>query len=154
MRTLLFFFLGLSWLLFPSCEQLTGREVARVTVDSLVTGEPITWKATNVSLKKGEKLWFWADMGMEYEGDSQLKYLMQIIRNPDTLGFVSLDPDKHKMTIGGTEFSSGGKTQKSYSGKLDFYEVPETGEYTFRVALTSNGNPTLKLMKSDLVLKL
>jgi hypothetical protein len=153
MRNLLFIFLGLTWLIFPSCEQLTGREIARVSVDSLVTREPITWKSTSVPLKKGDKLWFWADMDMEYESETELRYLVQILKGTDTVGYVTLDPNKHKLTIGAVEVSSGGKTQKSYSGKLDFYPVPENAQYTFRVALSSN-NPGLKLTKSDLVLKL
>ena len=138
--------------IFTGC---TGEEVGRIPVNALTTDSAhfVIKESQSISLKKGEKLYTWADMDMEYEGELQLQFAIELIREGNSLGVVKVDPMKNDMTVNSIETTLGGKTSSRYMGRMDFIEIPEDGNYVFKALLSSNGNPTLRLNKAEVVLK-
>jgi hypothetical protein len=104
-------------------------------------------------LNKGDKLWFWTDVNIEYKGNLNLEYQIQLIKNSDTLGYLQLHPFDKNVTIGELKTTFFDATKWSFQGSMDFLQIKETGKYTFRTILVSNPNETLKINKADLVLK-
>jgi hypothetical protein len=45
------------------------------------------------------------------------------------------------------------KTTWSFKGSMDFLQIKETAQYTFRTILIASENESLKINKADLVLK-
>lgn len=92
-----------------SCEAITGKEVARLNVVQISTQENLDWKSTTLDLQANEKVYFWAEMDMEYEGDLGLAYQVQVIKGADTLGVMELDPMDKDMTVGEVQTTFGNK---------------------------------------------
>jgi hypothetical protein len=148
---LLFTFAFISILV--SCDSLSSKEVARIPVNTISNIKNPDWKTTSLDLKAGEKLWFWTDMDIEYSGNLELIYQIQLIKNTDTLGYIEFHPFDKKITLGEMKTTLLGKTKWSFKGSMDFLKIKESGKYTFRAILASSQNESLKLNKADLVLK-
>jgi hypothetical protein len=147
------FFVCLSSVLFIACAALSSKEVARIAINKVNNTENQEWKSTSIDLKKGDKLYFWTDLDLEYEGELELNYNVRVIKNSDTLRVVKLNPLNCKLKMFEKTVSLMGKTSQSYEGNMDAFEITDAGKYTFDVILVSNPNETLKLNKADLVLK-
>ncbi|MGZ4048472.1 MAG: hypothetical protein ACXVPU_15515 [Bacteroidia bacterium] len=136
-----------------SCDSLSSKEVARIPVNTISDIDHPDWKITSLDLKAGEKLWFWTDMDIEYKGNPELTYQIQLIKNADTLGYIEFHPFDKKITLGEIKTTLFGKTKWSFKGSMDFLKIKENGKYTFRAILASSQNQSVKLNKADLVLK-
>lgn len=139
-------------LLLTGC---TGEEMFRLPVNAVTTDtlNLLVKESAPIALNKGDKLYTWADMDMEYEGSLALQFSVELVKDGNSIGVVRLDPMNNDMTVNAVSTTFGGKTNTSYMGRMDYIEIPEDGNYVFRSILTSNDNPTLKLNKAELVFK-
>ena len=133
----------------------TGEEVGRIPVNAVSTDSlnTVIKESAPISLKKGDKLYAWAVMDMEYEGELQLQFSIEMIRDGNSLGVVEMNPMENDVKMNAVETAFGNKTTASYSGRMNYINIPEGGNYVFRALLSSNDNPTLKLNKAELVFK-
>ncbi|MCE3226718.1 MAG: hypothetical protein K0S32_1269 [Bacteroidetes bacterium] len=138
---------------FTACAALSAKEIARIAINKISNEENLDWKSTSIDLKKGEKLWLWTDLDIEYEGELGLEYQVLVIRDSDTLRMVKLNPLKCNVKMFEKTVSIMNKTTQSYEGSMEAFEIADDGKYTFNAILVSNHNETLKLTKADLVLK-
>jgi hypothetical protein len=135
-----------------SCDALTGKEVGRSTFTAVATPEKMKYQRTKLKLAKGEKIQFWADMDIAYDGPLELEFFVQL---PKALGLPSqrLDPLHTNLTVGEVKTVVGEHTTSSFSGRMGSFEAPATAEYDFGTLLLSSGNTTLQIKKADLVFK-
>ena len=136
-----------------ACSAITGEEIARINIDHISTKENLDWKSIELDLNAGEKIHLWSEMDMKYEGALALRYQLQVIKDTDTLGYIEFDPMDKNITIGEIKTSFGNKTNWKFSGRSDTWNVQDSGHYFLRAILVSNGNESLELKKSDIVLK-
>jgi hypothetical protein len=144
--------LALSLVSLTACDALTGKEVGRNAFTAVSTPEKMVYQRTKLTLAKGEKIQFWADMDITYDGPLELEFFVQL---PKTLGLPSqrLDPLHTSLTVGEVKVVVGEHTTRSFSGRMGSFEAPAAGEYDFGTLLLSSGNPTLQIKKADLVFK-
>jgi hypothetical protein len=136
-----------------ACSKITGEEIARIKISEISREGAIHWKSTTVDLKADEKVYFWTDMNLEFEGPLAMRYQIQLIKDADTLGLIELDPFEKDITIGEIKTTLNDKTNWRYSGRMDFHQIKEAGKYTFRTRLVTSPNRSLQLKQADLVLK-
>lgn len=139
--------------LLAACSAITGEEIARINIENISTKDNIDWKSVELDLNAGDKIHLWSEMDMKYEGDLALRYKLQVIKEADTLGYFEFDPMEKDITISELKTSFGNKTNWKFSGRSDFWNVKDSGHYVLRAILISNGNETLELNKSDIVIK-
>jgi hypothetical protein len=140
-------------LVVSACAALSSKEVTRIPISTVSTEEQLDWKSTSLDLKKGDKLWLWTDIDIEYEGDLGLEYQVKVYRDKDTLGMVRLNPLDCKVKMMEVSTTLMNKSTRSYQGNMDVMEIKQSGNYRFEAILVSNGNQSLQLKKADLVLK-
>ena len=139
--------------LLISCNVLTGEEIGRIHVEGISSEGNFDWKATEVDLEAGDKVRLWSEMDMAYEGEIALLFQVQLVKGLDTLGYIKFDPLEKDIAIGEIKTSVGNKTKWKFSGSSEYWEVEESSHYLLRGILVSNGNESLQLNKSDIVLK-
>jgi len=144
--------LALSLAGLVSCDALTGKEVGRNEFMAVSTPEKMDYQQMKLKLAKGEKIQFWADMDITYDGPLELEFFVQL---PKALGIPSqrLDPLHTSLTVGEVKTVMGAHTTRSFSGRMGSLEAPAAGEYDFGTLLLSSGNPTLQIKEADLVFK-
>lgn len=135
-----------------SCDALTGKEIARATFTNVSTPEKLEYKSTLIKLEKGEKIWFWTEMNLEYDGSLKLEFLVQFAK---TMGLPSirLNPLQKDISINETKMVVGNHVSWSFSGRIGSFEAPVAANYDMGTLLLSSDNPTLKLKKAVLVFK-
>lgn len=155
MRILLSIFaLSVSLTLLTGCDALTGKEVARLSINQVSTDDDnLIIKETSLDLKKGDEIAIWSDMDIKYEGDIAIRFKMEILKNGENFGGLEIDPTDKNITIGEVKTSLMGKTDWSFSGKNSEIKIEEDGNYTFKGILVSSDNSTLEVMKAEIVLK-
>jgi len=155
MRKLLsIFILSVSLTLLIGCDALTGEEVARLSINQISSDDNnLILKETSLNLKKDEEIAIWSDMDIEYEGDVELRFRIEILKNGENFGELEIDPTDKNITIGEVKTSLMGKTDWSFSGKNSEIKIEEDGNYTFKGILVASENPTLKVTKAEIVLK-
>jgi len=151
MRPLLY--LPLFLLLLPACEAITGKELARLPIDTLSTPDHLVMREAMLDLKKGDVIALWSHMGLAYDGDAALRMRVRVVKNDADLQLFELDPMEKNVTVGETRTELNGHTEWSFTGKNAEYTVPEDGAYTFKAILTAEENPSLVIRKAELVLK-
>lgn len=151
MRPLLY--LPLLLLLFPSCEAITGEELARLAIDTLSTPDHFVMREATLILKKGDAVALWSHLDMAYDGQADLTMRVRVVKNDADLQLFELDPTEKSVTVGETKTEFNGHTEWSFTGKNAEYTVPEDGAYTFKAILTAEENPSLVIRKAELVLK-
>ena len=144
--------IGLSFIGLVSCDALTGKEVGRNTFTAVATPEKMIYQRTKLQLTKGDKIQFWADMDIAYDGPLELEFFVQL---PKGLALSSqrLDPLHTSLTVGEVKTVVNAHTTRSFMGRMGSFEAPVTGEYDFGTLLLSSANSTLQLKKADLVFK-
>lgn len=140
-------------LLLPGCEAITGKELARMQIDSLSTEEHLVMREVSLPLKKGEEIAFWSDMDLEYYGEVELRMRVRVLKDDTDLELLEIDPLAMNVTVGETRTSMGEHTNWSFSGKNHVWKVPEDGTYVFKAILTASENPSLIINKAGLLLK-
>jgi hypothetical protein len=139
--------------LLSGCDALTGKEIGRIPVNQISTDSNLIIKETSLDLKSGEKISIWSDMDMEYEGNAELRFRMQLLKDGENLGNLEIDPTEKNITLGEVKTTLMGKTNWSFAGKNSEITIDGDGKYTFKAILVSSENPTLKIMKAEIVLK-
>ena len=144
----------LSLCLWTACDALNAEEVARLPINEVSTDpeNPIV-KEASLELKQGEKLYFWSEMDFEYEGEVQLLFRVELLRDGESMGFMEIDPTVKDITIGQIKTTIMDKTSWSFSGKNNHMTIEEDGMYTFKGILVASGNPTLVIDQAEIVLK-
>lgn len=146
--------LSVSLTLLTGCDALTGKEVARLSINQVSTDDDnLIIKETSLDLKKGDEIAIWSDMDIKYEGDIAIRFKMEILKNGENFGGLEIDPTDKNITIGEVKTSLMGKTDWSFSGKNSEIKIEEDGNYTFKGILVSSDNSTLEVMKAEIVLK-
>lgn len=136
------------------CDAITGEEIGRLRINKVSTDENnLIMDETSIQLKKDDEIAFWSDMDLEYEGDVQLRFKMEISNNGQSLGTLEIDPTKKNMTIGEVQTNFGSSTDWSFMGKNTEITIEEDGNYTFKGILVASENETLKINKAEIVLK-
>ncbi|TCI84526.1 hypothetical protein [Tenacibaculum sp. M341] len=135
------------------CSVLTGKEVARLSINEVSTENAnLIIKETSLNLKKDEEIAIWSDMDIEYEGDIALRFRLEILKDGEDFTRLEIDPTEKNITIGEIKTSLMNKTNWSFLGKNSEIKIEEDGNYTFRGILVSSKNPTLKVNKAEIVL--
>lgn len=135
-----------------SCDALMGEEIGRMSVNATSNTELVE-REISLSLQRGDKISFWVDMDMEYEGDLQMACIVEIWKDSTLLGSVEMDALKTNPTVMEIKTSFGSQTSWEYSGKMNFMSVEEPGKYTLKGSFYSNEIPSLNLIKAEIVLK-
>jgi hypothetical protein len=136
-----------------ACGSLFGKELARLSINTVSTPGQEVVKEAALALQKGEEVALWSDMDMAYEGEAPVRFQVQVLQNGKPYRQLELDPTEKNVTVGEVKTSVNGKTTWSFTGKNGSLQIPETGTYTFRARLVAAANPTLKITKAELVLK-
>ena len=139
--------------LFPGCEAMTGKELARMTIDSLSTPEHLVMGEATLPLKQGGSVAFWSDMDLAYDGMAELRFRVRVQRNDSDIALLEIDPMVKNITMGETKTELGGHTEWSFTGKNQEWAVPLDATYTFKAILTAEENPSLQIKKAGLLLK-
>lgn len=151
MRSLLY--LPLALLLLPSCEAITGKELARLSIDTLSTPDVLVMREATLNLKKDDRIALWSHLDMAYDGMAALTMRVRVVKDDADLQLFELDPTEKNVTVGETKTELNGHTEWSFTGKNAEYTAPEDGAYTFKAILTAEENPSLVIRKAELVLK-
>ena len=139
--------------LLASCDALMGKEVARLPINAVSTaGHEVVEEAT-VQLQKDDKIALWSDMDLAYDGDSPVRFQVQVTKDGAPFKELQLDPTEKNVTIGEVKTDLNGSVNWRFSGKNAELVVPEAGSYTFKAMLVAAANPTLRVNKAELVLK-
>ena len=139
--------------LLSSCEAITGKEIARMTIDTLSTPDHLVMGETTLPLKQGEAVSFWSHMDMAYDGEAALRFRVRVLRGDSDLTLLEIDPMQKNVTMGETRTDIGGHVEWSYTGKNHEWTVPDDATYTFKAILTAEENNSLKINKAELLLK-
>jgi hypothetical protein len=146
-------YLPLFLLLLPACEAITGKELARLPIDTLSTPDHLVMREATLNLKKGDVLALWSHMDLAYDREAALRMRVRVVKDDADLQLLELDPMEKNVTIGETKTEINSHTEWRFTGKNGEYTVPEDGAYTFKAILTAEENPSLVIRKAELVLK-
>lgn len=136
-----------------ACDAITGTEVARLPVNALTTEDTTFVKEVTLDLKRGDEIVFWSDMDIAYEGDVALRFRVQLSKDSVVTGNLEIDPTDKNVTLGETKVSVNNKTTWSFTGRNAKVLIDDNGRYTFKTYLEASDNPTLKIIKAELVIK-
>lgn len=139
-------------ILFSRCNALKEKEIARLELnhtsnDSLVIAEE------TIDVKKGDKIAFWDDLKIQFEGDLMLVFTIEIWKDSIKIGSLRLDALKTNPKLMEVKTQFGNSTKWSFIGRMKYIEIDEDATYKFRAAINSNDNSTLVIHKADLILK-
>ena len=140
-------------ILLTACDTLTGEEIARIPINEVSTEDNLIIKETSIDLKKGEKIAIWSDMDIAYEGEIELRFRLEIIKNDEKIGGLEINPTDKNMTLGEVKTQLMDKTNWAFSGKNSSFMIEEDANYTFRGILAASENPTLIVTKAEIILK-
>ncbi len=141
--------------LTANCDALIGEEVARLPINKISTSdEDLTLKKASLDLVAGEKIAFWSEMDMEYEGEIELRFRVEIIKDGEYYSNLEIDPTDKNITLGEFKAKVMDKTDWSFTGKNSEITFQESGNYTFSAFLAASENETLVLTKAELVIKM
>ena len=144
----------LAIVLFTGCSALIGEEIGRLPINQVsLEGEDLIIKEISLDLKKDEKIAIWSEMDIVYEGDVELRFIIEILKDAEDFDVLEIDPREKNVTIGERKTSVMDKTDWSFTGKNSGITIEEDGNYTFRGILVASDNPTLKVNKAEIVLK-
>lgn len=147
----LFAFIGIG-LLLSACGGLTGEELARLPITEL-SNEELKFKEASLDLVKGDEIGCWTDMDIEFEGELELSYGIEVYRDGEMLNVYQMDAFSPNITLMESKVQVGNSVDWSYLGKIGSIAIEEDGNYTFKAVLQSSYYPTLKIERADLVLK-
>jgi len=151
MKTTNIFFLLLFALIFSSC----AEEVARISVNKISDENSPEIKTLDYTFAAGEEYSFWGDMDMEFDGNVELIFIVNILKDGEQITTLQLNPEEANVTMNSKEFVVNQHTKKSFQGKMYSFPVTEGGNYTIETyLLETSGNSSLELRKAELVIKL
>ncbi len=139
-------------MLLSSCN-FTGEEVGRLDFKKVSTQENLMFKSTEVSMIRGEKINFWSEMDIRYEGEAALRFRIEILKDDLPYGALEIDPFEKKITLNEKKNIDGKKVEWRSLGKNASLTIDESGNYSFRAYLVASENSTLQIAKATLILK-
>ncbi len=138
-----------------NCSAITGEEIGRLEINNVSTGGTnIFDDEITLDLKRDDKIAFWSDMDMEYEDDVKLRFRVKVFKNGTKISEFEIDPTNKNITLGELKSDIMGKTKWSFSGKNHELKIEEDGAYTIKGILIASKNPSLKITKAELVIKI
>jgi len=141
------------------------EEVDIINIEELTTSseELKVYKSKTIKIDSGDKIYFWSELDMEYEGNLNLSFQVQIVNdkgeNLMLIEMDALDIDTRVMCV---ETTLNSKTNYSCTGRIhnfispenmDFLEFEDSGEYSFNVIMLANSYEKIDIKKSKLILK-
>jgi hypothetical protein len=136
-----------------ACDALLGKEVGRLQINQLSTEGNLIFKETTLDLRKDDEIGIWSEMDIEYEGNVELRFRVEIQRNGKAIGSFEIDPTDKSITLGEVRTTVNNETSWSFSGKNSEYKIEDDGKYTFKAILVASENSTLKVTKAEIVFK-
>jgi hypothetical protein len=136
-----------------SCEALTGKELARLPVNAVSTEGDIRSQEATLDLKAKDEVAIWSHMDMEYDGDLQFRFKIQLLKEAEPISLFEVDPTEKNITVGETRTQFGGHTNWSFTGKNETVTIADDGRYTFRAILVASDTVGLRLRTAEVVLK-
>ncbi len=129
------------------------KEIKRVSIAQLSTADSILYTGTSLGFLDESTLSLWSDMDIEYDGNLYLSYNIDLYRDSIIVSHKKYDLLHPHIVKHEKKKQTNTNIKRSFTGKMGNILVENPGNYSFRVWLTSNGNTTLKLHKSELVIK-
>lgn len=127
-----------------------GRAVGRVPFAA-------EGSATGTATLAAGDVAFWADLDIEYEGDTSLSYAIELEQGGKVVATATCNPlGRMTAKVGWIETNLGGAHSRSGQGKMTCSAtVPAAGPTDVKVTLAFGGDQPkgLKLARADLVLK-
>lgn len=137
-----------------ACSAILGEEVARLPINEVsVDDVNVTTEEVTLDLNKDEEISFWSEMDVEYEGDFDLRFRVDILINGDFVDQLEIDPMDKNITLTELRSTVMNKTAWSFTGKNAEMLIEEDGNYTFRGILAASENTTLIINKAELIIR-
>lgn len=137
-----------------ACSAILGEEVARLPINQVSTDDDnLIIKEVTLDLKKDEDISFWSEMDVEYEGDINLRFRVDVLINGDFVDKLEFDPMEKNITLTELRSTVMDKTTWSFTGKNAEILMEEGGNYTFRGVLSASENATLIINKAELIIR-
>lgn len=151
MKKISIYFVSILCVLLGSCSSnnnhLSNEALAELNFDKLSYDIPY-YKETTLNLERGQKIEFWSCLDIEFEGDIEMAYLVELWEKNKKIGGFELNALKTNPTLFKTEKQLGSKSVISFEGKMDFLNIDHSGNYTFKVILyCSNTEVKCKMAK-------
>ena len=131
---------------------ISGQEIGRVPFKGHSNTDFKEGEIT-LNLKKDEVVNAWVDADLDYEGNLQLYYSIDVLVNDKPAGSVNLNALETNPTMMEAKSSFGNSTSWSYFGKMNYLTATDSGKYTFKINLHANEIEKLTVAKADFVLK-
>ena len=130
-----------------------GEEIGRIPVNRIIPpGSPDTPEIT-LDLNEGDEIGIWSDMDMEYVGNVDMQFILEIFLNGESKGVMRYDPRDKNISMMETKTQIGSEVNWSYSGKNTSMTAESTGAYTFKANFVANPSGNLKLDQAEVVFK-
>ena len=130
-----------------------GEEIGRIPVNRVIPpGSPDTPEIT-LELTEGDDIGIWSDMDMEYVGNVDMQFVLEVFFEGESEGVMQYDPREKNISMMESKTTIGGETNWSYSGKNTSMQVKSTGAYTFKANFIANPSQNLKLEQAEVVFK-
>lgn len=139
--------------LLPACDAIMGKEVARLPINAISTPGQDAPREVTVELKKGDEVAVWSEMDMSYQGEVQLQFQVQVLRDGQPFEQLAFDPREKNLSIKEVKTNMNGDVSWSFAGRNRSLQIPETGRYTFRGRLLAQPAQGPEIRKAELVLR-
>lgn len=136
-------------LLLASCTS----EVARMNFTQVSTQDQIFADSVMLHLTPDKDLDLWAEMDVEYTGNGQMAFVMEVSKGDSLMGTFAMDPRECTETTSSYHVTLGNSTEMSQTGKMNFLYVDDAADYKVRAYFVAEGFQELKLEEMALVLK-
>jgi len=142
------------------------KEVDIINIEELTTSseELKIYKSKTININSGDKLYFWSELDMEYEGNLNLYFQVEIVNDKgENLLLIEMDALDIDTRVLCVETTLDNKTNYSCTGRIhnftspedmDFIEFEDSGMYSFNVIMFANSYDKLDITKSKLILKI
>jgi len=136
-----------------SCDKHVGEEIARLAINEISTEESLVVKEVALELKAGDEIGIWSDMNIAFEGQVDLRFRIGVTKNGDDYTAIELDPLEKYITLEETKNTLNGKTNWQFIGKNKGLKIDEDATYLFKVIFVASKNPSLEVIKAEVILK-
>lgn len=136
-----------------SCNSsLKSKSLAELDFFNNLSFEAPHFKEVTLNLKQGQKLEFWSSIDIQYEGEIEMSYLIEVWEKNQKNGGFELNALKTNPTFFSTKKQLGNKSTWSFQGKMDFLKIDHDGNYTFKVILYCS-DPNIHCKTAKLIFK-
>ena len=146
--------LALALFALSSCSAIMGEEVARLPVNIVtLSDEDMHVGEATLPLKAGEEVGIWSEMDLEYDGNVELRFRLEVYKDGKLIQQLEVDPTQKTISSNEVRKEINGSVDWRFTGKNGTYPIEADGEYTFKSILVASDNPTLVVHKAELVLR-